>query len=49
MEKLSLRDMLRDKSSELGDALKGSKLWSSIFRPGSPFRKGYSDLSLIHI
>tara|TARA_Y100000590_G_C15548580_1_gene949964 strand:+ start:163 stop:936 length:774 start_codon:yes stop_codon:yes gene_type:complete len=43
MQKLSLKDKLKDTAQSLGDALKGSQVWSSIFRPGSPFRKGYSD------
>ena len=27
----------------LGAKIRGSEAWESIFRPGSPFRKGYSD------
>ena len=42
-EKIKFRDRLKDISSGLGESLKESTLWGSIFRPGSPFRKGYSD------
>ena len=42
-EKIKFKDRLKDISSGLGDSLKESTLWGSIFRPGSPFRKGYSD------
>jgi hypothetical protein len=31
--------------SELGDRLRESEVWKSIFRPGSIFRKGYKDTS----
>ena len=31
--------------SELGDRLRDSEVWKSIFRPGSIFRKGYKDTS----
>ncbi|MEA2551724.1 MAG: hypothetical protein QOE25_1493, partial [Actinomycetota bacterium] len=31
--------------SELGDRLRESEVWKSIFRPGSVFRKGYKDTS----
>jgi len=34
---------LKDTAVGVGDSLKGSAFWSSIFRPGSPFRKGYTD------
>ncbi|HNB96248.1 MAG TPA: cytochrome b N-terminal domain-containing protein, partial [Microthrixaceae bacterium] len=34
---------LSDKISELTDSVQGSQAWNSIFRPGSIFRKGYSD------
>jgi quinol-cytochrome oxidoreductase complex cytochrome b subunit len=34
---------LKEKAGELGDRFLGSKFWESIFRPGSPFKKGYSD------
>ena len=42
-EKIRFKERLKDISSGLGDSLKESTLWGSIFRPGSPFRKGYSD------
>ena len=42
-EKIKFKDRLKDISAGLGDSLKESTLWGSIFRPGSPFRKGYSD------
>ena len=31
------------KISDLTDSVQGSQAWSSIFRPGSIFRKGYTD------
>ena len=34
---------LRDRLSGLGGKIRGSEAWESIFRPGSPFRKGYTD------
>ena len=34
---------LRDRLSTAGDNLRQSQVWGSIFRPGSPFRHGYSD------
>ncbi|MFP3907560.1 MAG: cytochrome b N-terminal domain-containing protein, partial [Acidimicrobiales bacterium] len=34
---------MQDKLSDLGDRVQGSQAWNSIFRPGSIFRKGYSD------
>jgi quinol-cytochrome oxidoreductase complex cytochrome b subunit len=37
------RPGLRERLGEVGERLKGSQVWSSIFRPGSPFRDGYSD------
>ena len=43
MQKLSLRDRIKEARVNAGDNFKGGKLWSSIFRPGSPFRKGYVD------
>ena len=42
-EKIKFKDRLKDISAGLGDSLKESTLWGSIFRPGSPFRKGYTD------
>ena len=32
-----------DKVGEMTDKVQGSQAWSSIFRPGSIFRKGYTD------
>ena len=43
MQKLSFREKLKDTAVGVGDSFKGSAFWSSIFRPGSPFRKGYTD------
>ena len=43
MQKLSLRDKIKEARINAGESFKGGKLWSSIFRPGSPFRKGYVD------
>src|SRR6476620_3636701 len=31
------------KAAELADKVQGSQAWNSIFRPGSIFRKGYTD------
>ena len=31
--------------SELGDRIRETEVWKSIFRPGSIFRKGYKDTS----
>src|SRR5258707_4394270 len=31
------------RASEVGDKLQGSQAWNSIFRPGSIYRKGYTD------
>lgn len=43
MAKLTLRERFKQRAAGSGDSLRGSKFASSIFRPGSPFRKGYSD------
>ena len=32
-----------ERMSKIGDTIQGSQAWSSIFRPGSVFRKGYTD------
>ncbi len=37
------RVALKDRLGALADRMRGSEAWSSIFRPGSPFRKGYTD------
>src|SRR4249919_2615440 len=34
---------LGQKMGELSDRVQGSQAWNSIFRPGSIFRKGYTD------
>ena len=43
MQKLSLRDKIKEARINAADSFRGGKLMSSIFRPGSPFRKGYVD------
>jgi len=37
------RTGLKERLSELGGRIRGSEFWNSVFRPGSPFRKGYAD------
>jgi quinol-cytochrome oxidoreductase complex cytochrome b subunit len=37
------RGKAAEKVSELTDKVQGSQAWNSIFRPGSVFRKGYTD------
>ncbi|MBV8387290.1 MAG: DUF4405 domain-containing protein, partial [Acidimicrobiia bacterium] len=32
-----------DRMTEVGDKVRGSQAWTAIFRPGSIFRKGYTD------
>ena len=34
---------MKERMTKLGDSVQGSQAWSSIFRPGSIFRKGYTD------
>ncbi len=34
---------LGERLSGVGERIRGSEAWESVFRPGSPFRKGYSD------
>jgi quinol-cytochrome oxidoreductase complex cytochrome b subunit len=34
---------LGERLSGVGERIRGSEAWESIFRPGSPFRKGYTD------
>ena len=41
--KLPVSQQIQKKTSELVESTQGSQAWSSIFRPGSIFRKGYSD------
>ncbi|MYH87498.1 MAG: cytochrome B6, partial [Acidimicrobiaceae bacterium] len=38
-----LKERLSAQMSNLGKDIQGSQAWSSIFRPGSIFRKGYTD------
>ena len=38
-----LPQRLQDQMSQLGEQIQGSQAWNSIFRPGSIFRKGYTD------
>ena len=33
----------KSKMTELSESVQGSQAWNSIFRPGSVFRKGYTD------
>ncbi len=44
-KRMSLKDRLpkAPKPAEMLDYVQGSQLWNSIFRPGSIFRKGYTD------
>src|SRR5215475_993921 len=35
--------LVQEKMTQQMDTLQGSQVWSSIFRPGSIFRKGYTD------
>src|SRR6266850_543241 len=37
------RRNMGERLAEVGDRVRGSQAWSSIFRPGSIFRKGYTD------
>jgi len=37
------RPTLKDRLNKTVDGVQGSQAWSSIFRPGSIFRKGYTD------
>src|SRR5678815_6062887 len=34
---------MKDRAQKVVDGVQGGQVWSSIFRPGSIFRKGYSD------
>ena len=34
---------LRERLGGVGQRIRGSEAWESVFRPGSPFRKGYAD------
>ena len=42
-QKKPLAQRMQDQMAQLGDQVQGSQAWSSIFRPGSIFRKGYTD------
>ena len=37
------RPTIKDRLTKTMDGVQGSQAWSSIFRPGSIFRKGYTD------
>ncbi|HET7718793.1 MAG TPA: selenite/tellurite reduction operon b-type cytochrome ExtP [Acidimicrobiales bacterium] len=37
------RKSVQQRMLEVGDQMRGSQAWTSIFRPGSIFRKGYTD------
>ncbi|MGA0803872.1 MAG: hypothetical protein ACO3QU_03175, partial [Ilumatobacteraceae bacterium] len=37
------RPTLKERFAKIGEQVQGSQAWSSIFRPGSIFRKGYTD------
>jgi hypothetical protein len=37
------RPTIKDRAAKLGTDVQGSQAWNSIFRPGSIFRKGYTD------
>ena len=41
--KQPLSERLQQSASNLGDSIQSSQAWNSIFRPGSIFRKGYTD------
>ena len=42
-DKPKISERMAEKASKLGDDVQGSQAWASIFRPGSVFRKGYTD------
>jgi quinol-cytochrome oxidoreductase complex cytochrome b subunit len=37
------RPTLKERAAKLGNQMQGSQAWNAIFRPGSIFRKGYTD------
>ena len=43
IEGKSFGQRLAERMARLGEATKGSQAWNSIFRPGSIFRRGYTD------
>ena len=42
-KKPPLSERMSQSASDLTDQVQGSQAWNSIFRPGSIFRKGYTD------
>ena len=40
------RPTIKDRLNKTVDGVQGSQAWSSIFRPGSIFRKGYTDSTI---
>src|SRR5258707_7396431 len=40
---MSDRPSMGDRVSKLNSTVQGSQAWNSIFRPGSIYRKGYTD------
>ena len=44
-----LPQRLQDQMSQLGESIQGSQAWNSIFRPGSIFRKGYTEIGRAHV
>ena len=42
-DKTGLLTTVQEKASELGDRVTSSQAWDSVFRPGSPFKKGHTD------
>ncbi len=43
LDRKSRTEALAERLSKLGESIQGSQAWNSIFRPGSIFRKGYTD------
>ena len=42
-DKMSLAERMSSGAAQVTDYVQSSQAWSSIFRPGSVFRKGYTD------
>jgi hypothetical protein len=42
-EKTGLLDKIREKTAEASDKFAKSQFVDSVLRPGSPFKKGYTD------
>ena len=40
------RKTMGERMVEVGDKVRGSQAWTAIFRPGSIFRKGYTDSTM---